>query len=156
MHNPASDLVAKHVRGGRRYGGDRDEWQHHGCSRAFRMTATAWVLLLAVLVLDTGSHLLLKRASMRAKAAEGERAFILSLLGQPTLWIAIPAFVALFFAWIGFISHVPLSQGVMAGSITIAGVMLGGRLFFAEQITGSRALAIASIAAGVVLVGWGT
>ena len=120
------------------------------------MTATAWVLLLAVLVLDTGSHLLLKRASLRAKTTEGDGSFILALFRQPALWIAVPAFVALFFAWIGFISQVPLSQGVMAGSITIAGVMLGGRLFFGEQITGWRALAIALIAAGVGLVGWGT
>ena len=119
------------------------------------MTATAWVLLLAVLVLDTGSHLLLKSASMRAQAMEGEGAFILALLRQPALWIAIPAFVALFFTWIGFISLVPLSQGVMAGSITIAGVMLGGRMFFNEHITGPRALAIALVAIGVALVGWG-
>ncbi len=119
------------------------------------MTLSAWALLAAVLLLDTGSHLLLKSASMRAKAAEGERAFILALLGQPALWIAIPAFVALFFAWIGFISHVPLSQGVMAGSITIAGVMLGGRLFFNERITPARAIAILLITAGVALVGLG-
>ncbi len=119
------------------------------------MTWTAWVLLLAVLLLDTGSHLLLKLASIRAKAAEGKRAFILVLLAQPALWIAIPAFVALFFTWIAFISQVPLSQGVMAGSITIAGVMLGGRLFFREHITPWRATAIALIATGVALVGWG-
>ena len=119
------------------------------------MTATAWVLLLAVLVLDTGSHLLLKSASLSAKATAGNGAFILALLRQPALWIAIPAFVALLFTWIAFISLVPLSQGIMAGSITIAGVMLGGRLFFNEQITGPRALAIGLVAIGVALVGWG-
>jgi multidrug transporter EmrE-like cation transporter len=43
----------------------------------------------------------------------------------------------------------------MAGSITIVGVMLGGRLFFRERITPPRAIAIALIAAGVALVGWG-
>ena len=119
------------------------------------MTATGWVLLLAVLVLDTGSHLLLKSASLRAKAAEGDGSFMLALLRQPALWIAIPAFVGLFFAWIAFISQVPLSQGVMAGSITIAGVMLGGRLFFNEEITKPRAVAVALVAFGVALVGWG-
>ena len=118
------------------------------------MTLTAWLLLLVVLVLDTTSHLLLKSASMRARDVSG-RAFVLALLAQPLLWLAIAAFVALFLAWMGFISLVPLSQGVMAGSITIAGVMLGGRLFFGERITPARGLAIALISAGVLLVGLG-
>ena len=118
------------------------------------MSLTAWLLLLAVLVLDTASHLLLKSASMQARGESG-LAFVVLLLRQPLLWATIAAFVLLFLAWIGFISLVPLSQGVMAGSITIVGVMLGGRLFFDERITPSRALAIALISAGVLLVGLG-
>ena len=43
----------------------------------------------------------------------------------------------------------------MAGSITIVGVMIGGRLIFKEHITLPRALAIILIAVGVGLVGWG-
>ena len=120
------------------------------------MTITAWVLLLIVLLLDTGAHLLLKAASMRAQALEQQRGgFILALLRQPTLWIAIPAFVGLFFTWIGFISNVPLSQGVMVGSISIVGVMICGRIFFGERITPPRALAIVLVSTGVLLVGWG-
>lgn len=118
------------------------------------MSLTAWVLLAAVLVLDTASHLLLKSASMRARGAEGLQ-FIRALLAQPLLWATIAAFVLLFLAWIGFISLVPLSQGVMAGSITIVGVMLGGRMFFGEHITRARALSISLISAGVLLVGLG-
>lgn len=120
------------------------------------MTPTAWLLLLIVLLLDTGSHLLLKSASMRAKARETQRGgFMGALLREPALWLAIPAFVGLFFSWIAFISTVPLSQGVMAGSITIAGVMIGGRLVFDERITRERGLAIALVALGVAFVGWG-
>lgn len=118
------------------------------------MTLTAWLLLFAVLVLDTGSHLLLKSASTRARASSGV-AFVRALVFQPLLWLAILAFIALFFAWIGFISLVPLSQGVMAGSITIAGVMIGGRIFFGEEITPSRAVAVGLISSGVLLVGLG-
>lgn len=118
------------------------------------MTLAAWLLLLAVLLLDTGSHLLLKSASMRA-AAVAERPFVLALLAEPMMWIAAATFVVLFFAWLGFLSIVPLSQGVMAGSITIAGVMIGGRMFFNEAITPARAGAAALIALGVLLVGMG-
>lgn len=116
------------------------------------MTLNAWLLLAAILILDTGSHLALKSASMHA-ARSSVRPHILALLGQPTLWFALIAFVVLFIAWIAFISLVPLSQGVMAGSITIAGVMIGGRIFFGEHITPSRALAVGLIAVGVLLVG---
>ncbi|MEZ5854726.1 MAG: hypothetical protein R3D67_08240 [Hyphomicrobiaceae bacterium] len=56
--------------------------------------------------------------------------------------------------WIGFYSHVPLAQGVMTGCITIAGVMIGGRIFFNEKITPARAISALLIAVGVLLVGW--
>lgn len=118
------------------------------------MTLQAWLLLLAVLVLDTVSHLLLKSASIRAQASTN-MIFGLAVLAQPAMWLALLSFVALFLAWIGFLSLVPLSQGVMAGSITIAGVMIGGRIFFHEAITPSRALAMSLIAMGVLLVGLG-
>jgi drug/metabolite transporter (DMT)-like permease len=118
------------------------------------MSATAWLLLLCVLFLDTASHLMLKSASLRASSEDG-LAFVLALLRQPMLWLTIATFVALFLAWMGFISLVPLSQGVMAGSITIVGVMIGGRLFFGEALTRARLLSIGLISAGVLLVGWG-
>lgn len=98
--------------------------------------------------------MLLKSASMRARTLKGS-AFIVALLVQPLLWLAIVAFVALFLAWLGFLSLVPLSQGIMVGSITIAGVMLGGRIFFGERITQSRAIAVGLIGSGVLLVGLG-
>lgn len=116
------------------------------------MTFTAWLLLGAVLVLDTVSHLLLKAASLRAEG-QSQIDFLRALIAQPLFWIAIACFVALLVAWVGFISLVPLSQGVMAGSITIVGVMIGGRLAFGEQLTGSRVLAVGLISLGVLMVG---
>lgn len=117
------------------------------------MTLMAWLLLGALLVLDTASHLLLKASSGRA---HGERYadFLRSLFADPLFWMAIFCFVSLLVAWVGFFSLVPLSQGVMTGTITIAGVMLGGRLFFNEELTPARLLATALIAFGVLLVGW--
>jgi len=50
---------------------------------------------------------------------------------------------------------VPLGQGVMAGSITIVGVMVGGRTLFGERITSPRLSAVSLITVGVALVGWG-
>jgi drug/metabolite transporter (DMT)-like permease len=118
------------------------------------MDEIAALLLLAVLLLETVSHLALKSASVQAASRAGV-AYLLAFAGKPAFWIALAAFVATFLAWLAFLSRVPLGLGVMAGSITIVGVMLGGRLFFRECITPPRALAIALIAAGVALVGWG-
>ena len=118
------------------------------------MDEIAVLLLFVVLLLETVSHLALKSASIRASSGAGVR-YLLIFATQPIFWLAIGSFVALFFAWLAFLSRVPLGQGVMAGSITIVGVMLGGRLIYKEHITLPRALAIALIALGVGLVGWG-
>jgi drug/metabolite transporter (DMT)-like permease len=118
------------------------------------MTAIAWLLLAAMLVLDTASHLLLKASSARAHADPREMHFIRRLFRIPVFWVAIASFLGMMVVWIGFYSVVGLARGVMMGCITIAGVMIGGRLFFNERITPKRALAAVLIGAGVVLVGW--
>jgi drug/metabolite transporter (DMT)-like permease len=118
------------------------------------MNIEAWALLAAILVLDTGSHLCLKAASNRAEQ-RGWSTHLGALLAEPVLWLAVVMFIVLFIAWIGFLSHVPLSQGVLAGSITIVGVMIGGRIFFNETLTAARTIAISLVSIGVALVGLG-
>ena len=118
------------------------------------MDEIAALLLLAVLLLETVSHLALKSASIRASGGAGVR-YLLIFVAQPGFGLAIVSFAVLFVAGRAFPSRVPVGPGVMAGSITIVGVMLGGRLIYREHITLPRALAIALIAVGVGLVGWG-
>lgn len=112
------------------------------------------LFLAAVLVLETVSHLALKSASAHAARLDGS-AFILALVRHGGFWIAIVTFFLLFLSWLAFLARVPLSMGVMVGSITIVGVMIGGRLWFHERITPVRSIAIGLIASGVALVGWG-
>ena len=118
------------------------------------MEPVAAAILFAVLILDTVSHLALKGASEAASQKTGF-AYWGRLLKSFGFWLGIVCFFALFVCWLAFLSLVPLAQGVMAGSITIVGVMLGGRLLYGERITAMRALAIGLIAVGVALVGWG-
>ncbi|MGE3917952.1 MAG: hypothetical protein AB7F78_19835 [Hyphomicrobiaceae bacterium] len=118
------------------------------------MTPTAWLLLGAMMVLDAASHLLLKASSARAHADARDMHYLRRLIRVPIFWVAISAFLGMMVVWIGFYSVVPLAQGVMTGCITIAGVMIGGRLFFNEHITPARALAALLIGVGVLLVGW--
>ena len=119
------------------------------------MSLFATMLLAAVLIGNTAGQLLFKAASLRATAPEGDPNYWRQLFSQPTLWLGLVLYVVEFFIWLAFLSVVPLWQGVMVASIDILAVMLAGRIFFGEQITPARVLAVSLIAVGVTLVGWG-
>ena len=118
------------------------------------MDLTSTILLLRVLFADTTSHLCFKAASFPPAQLDGF-AYWLTLVASPFVWLGIGLFFLDLFLWVGFLSRVPLGQGVMAGSITIVGVMLGGRALFGERITSLRLSAVSLITVGVALVGWG-
>lgn len=118
------------------------------------MSPLATLLWAGNLVCDVVGQLAFKAASLAPGEETGLARWRRMLLGR-WLWVGIGAFVGEFFLWIAFLSVVPLSLGVLVGSVDIVLVMLGGRICFEEAITGRRALAAGLITAGVVLVGWG-
>lgn len=77
------------------------------------------------------------------------------LLSNGLLWFGVSLFIFEAFFWLAFLSNVPLSQGVMMGSIDIISVLIGARLLFHEVITRKQTLAFLLIASGVAPVGWG-
>jgi len=118
------------------------------------MTAYSLMFLAIVLIGTTAGQLLFKAASVRADGS-GVAGHWRSLMTDGFIWIAIVIYIVEFFVWMAFLSLVPLWQGVMVACADIVLVMIGGRIFFAEEITASRVLAISLIAAGVLLVGLG-
>lgn len=109
-------------------------------------------LWLANVVCDTVGQLAFKAAA----GAPGEGAARWAALAkQPFLWLGIAAYTGEFFAWLAFLSLVPLSRGVLLGSINIVAVMIAGRLIFGERLTPLRVIGILLVAAGVALVGAG-
>ncbi len=60
-----------------------------------------------------------------------------------------------FLAWAAFLSLVPLSRGVLLGSVNILALMLAGRLFFGERLTPLRVAGMGLIGLGVAVVGVG-
>jgi len=117
------------------------------------MSLYASLLLAIVLIGNTTGQMLLKAASLRS--ARAGKSHWAGLMTDPLLWLGLGIYVVEFFLWLAFLSIVPLWQGVMVACIDILLVMVGGRIFFAEQITTPRCVAISLIAVGVLLVGWG-
>ena len=64
-------------------------------------------------------------------------------------------YVAEFVAWLAFLSLVPLSVGVLLGSINIVVVMLAGYWLFDERLDRLRVAGIVLVSFGVAIVGVG-
>ena len=112
-------------------------------------------LLLAVFLVGTAAgQLLFKAASVRAMRT-GRIALWPALALDPLVWIGISIYIFEFLVWLAFVSLVPLWQAVMVANLDILLVMVCGRVFFSEQITLPRVVAILLITIGVILVGWG-
>jgi drug/metabolite transporter (DMT)-like permease len=117
-------------------------------------SALATQLWLANLTFDIVGHLSFRAASLQAGKAEGLR-YWRAMASRGFLWLGVAAFVCELLMWIGFLTLVPLSQGVMVASANTIGVLIGGRILFGETVTPMRLGAISAIAFGVALVGWG-
>ncbi len=112
-------------------------------------------LWIANVVLDTGGQLAFKAAAGDERAGDGLARWRY-MLARPWLWTGIACYVAEFVVWIAFLSLVPLSEGVLLGSINIVAIMLAGRVLFHERLSPLRVTGILLVAAGVAIVGAGT
>jgi drug/metabolite transporter (DMT)-like permease len=77
------------------------------------------------------------------------------MAAQPWLWLGVGCYVFEFLVWLAFLSLIPLSDGVLLGSINIVAIMLAGRLLFGEKLTRLRVVGIALVTLGVAVVGAG-
>ena len=111
------------------------------------LATTLWALNVA---LDTTGQLCFKAAARRGgPGSEGW----LRMARQPWIWLGVAAFGAEFLTWLAFLTLVPLSRGVLLGSINIVVIMLAGRWVFREALTPLRVAGILLISAGVAVVG---
>jgi drug/metabolite transporter (DMT)-like permease len=115
-------------------------------------TTLIWTLWIANVLVDTVGQLAFKAAASGAAGGVGLARWR-TMASRPWLWLGVGCYVAEFLVWLAFLSLVPLSEGVLLGCINIAAVMIAGRLFFAEKLTGLRISGILLITAGVALIG---
>ncbi|GAA4336090.1 hypothetical protein GCM10023144_30060 [Pigmentiphaga soli] len=103
-------------------------------------------------LVDSGGQLAFKAAAGDPGAGDGLARWAW-MARRPWLWLGIGCYVAEFLLWLAFLSLVPLSEGVLLGSINIVAIMLLGRVLFRERLSRMRVLGILLVALGVAVVG---
>lgn len=116
------------------------------------MSALVFVLWMANVLVDTGGQLAFKAAAIDPAAGDGLRRWQY-MARRPWLWLGIACYVVEFLVWVAFLSLVPLSDGILLGSINIVVIMILGRILFAERLTPLRVAGILLVSAGVAVVG---
>lgn len=114
------------------------------------LVALLWVLNMLV---DTGGQLAFKAAATADPRAGSGLARWIWMARRPWIWVGIGCYVAEFLVWLAFLSLVPLSDGVLLGSINIVAVMVAGRFLFREKLSPLRVAGILLVSAGVAIVG---
>ncbi|MFI4969187.1 MAG: EamA family transporter [Lysobacterales bacterium] len=116
------------------------------------MSATVVTLWIVNILLDTFGQLSFKAAAEGPDLGEGLARWR-AMARQPWIWCGVGCYVGEFLAWLAFLSLLPLSEGVLLGSINIVAVMIAGRFLFNEKFSPLRTLGILLIAGGVAVVG---
>lgn len=116
------------------------------------MSATVVSLWLLNIVLDTFGQLSFKAASAERRTDAGLARWQ-AMARRPWIWCGVVIYACECMVWLAFLSLVPLSQGVLLGSINIVTVMIAGRVLFKETLSPMRTVGILLIAAGVGIVG---
>jgi drug/metabolite transporter (DMT)-like permease len=116
------------------------------------MSATVVTLWLLNILLDTFGQLSFKAAATAPDLGDGLARWK-AMARRPWIWCGIAAYVGEFLAWLAFLSLLPLSEGVLLGSINIVAVMIAGRVLFNETLSPLRTLGILLVAGGVAVVG---
>ncbi|MGY3040466.1 drug/metabolite transporter (DMT)-like permease [Rhodanobacter sp. TND4EL1] len=116
------------------------------------LSALVVSLWLLNIVLDTGGQLAFKAAAGDPAAGDGLARWK-HMAARPWLWLGVACYVIEFLVWIAFLSLIPLSEGVLLGSINIVAIMVAGRFLFGEKLTRLRVIGIALVTLGVAIVG---
>jgi drug/metabolite transporter (DMT)-like permease len=117
------------------------------------MPATAILLWIINLLLDTTGQIAFKTAAVNSAERGAGSHYWTHLVARPVLWLGLLCYVAEFLVWIAFVSLIPLSTGVLLGSFNIVVLMLVGRWLFKERQTRLHIVGMLLVSAGVGLVG---
>lgn len=103
------------------------------------------------IVVDTVGHMAFKSAAITTHESEWHR--WKKMLSSIPLWVGIVCFCLEFVLWLVLLSILPLSSGVLLGTINMVAIMVAGRVLFRELLDPMRVLGMIFIILGVALVG---
>lgn len=112
------------------------------------MTTADWLQLIAVVLLGTVAQLALKRALDSSDSQ-------LTLVRSPWAWSWFVSYLFSTILWLLVLRRVPLSQAFPILGLQFALVPIASRLFLREHMAIAQWLGVATIVAGVILVGRG-
>lgn len=107
-----------------------------------------WVLNIAV---DTVGHMVLKAAAVTEHESEWHR--WKKMLASIPLWVGIGCFCLEFGLWLVLLSLLPLSSGVLLGTMNMVAIIVAGRVLYHEYLDPLRVAGMTLITLGVALVG---
>lgn len=116
-------------------------------------TPLVFTLWVTNVLLDCSGQLIFKKAASEPPHALDGMERWRFMLSRPWMWVGVACYVAEFVAWLAFLSLVPLSNGVLLGSVNIIAVMLAGRVLFKEKLAPLRVTGIILVAIGLAVVG---
>lgn len=115
------------------------------------MSPLAYAFWILNIILDTAGHLAFKHAAISEHETEWGR--WKKMLTTLPLCIGMSCFVLEFLVWLALLSLVPLSLGMLVGSINIVVVMFAGKVLFHERLDKMRIAGMWLITIGVALAG---
>ncbi len=116
------------------------------------MTLGALLLWFGNMILDSIGQLAFKAAANKEHPSSGLD-YWWFIARQPLIQLGVACYLFEFILWLAFLSVVPLSEGVILGSINIVTLMIGGHFLFGERLTPWRIAGMTFVAFGVSLVG---
>jgi drug/metabolite transporter (DMT)-like permease len=113
-------------------------------------TVLLWVALLGV---ETFTQLAFKAGSEKLDGGRFDWLWVGAALTTPSVWLAIVGYLATFVVWMLILQRMDLSKAFPMTGLTYITVPLLAWLAFGEVTNGTRALGIAFIAVGAMLLG---
>ncbi len=92
------------------------------------MTKIALLIWALNITVDTVGHMSFKYAAIVEHQTELGR--WKSMLSSFPIWLGMACFVCEFVLWLAFLSIMPLSLGILIGSINMVTIMFAGRILF--------------------------
>ena len=114
-------------------------------ARGWRYYLGGFALLLAF---DTVVQMSFKLTGAHAWPPQANPAWLMRILAQPWIYLALLGYVGNFFTWMNLLKHAPIGPAFAASHLDVISVMLASAWLFHEALTPMRLLG-----AGIIMLG---